>query len=90
MPGMSSAQLIKAVKQLGFEQPPNFIVITGNADKNELESALNTGLVDRFLYKPWSNLELRQMVEDLLQKRELKHRAYFMEQELKKTESAIR
>lgn len=70
MPGMSGSDLLNTLKSFNPSVIPSCVLITAFADHEELASALNTGLVDRFLGKPWNNSELVFIVQELLKKRE--------------------
>lgn len=69
MPAMSGAALLNTLKSVNLPLFPSCVLITGYSDHEELASALNTGLVDRFLGKPWNNSELIFIVQELLKKR---------------------
>jgi len=72
LPDMTGAEFLAEVSALELDDVPECLLITGYSDSDSLESAINTGLVQRFLNKPWKQNELIVAVEDLLQKRILK------------------
>lgn len=74
LPNMSGAEFLAEVKALELDDVPECLLITGYSDSDSLESAINTGIVQRFLNKPWKQNELIVAVQDLLQKRKLKQK----------------
>lgn len=72
LPDMTGAEFLAEVNGLELDDVPECLLITGYSDSDSLESAINTGLVQRFLNKPWKQSELIVAVQDLLQKRKLK------------------
>jgi signal transduction histidine kinase len=61
MPGMTGVELLAELRR----RRPDLagIVLTGYADMQALESAINTANVFRFLRKPWEPAEIRQAIE---------------------------
>lgn len=74
LPDMTGAEFLAEVNGLELDDVPECLLITGHSDSDSLESAINTGLVQRFLNKPWKQSELIVVVHDLLQKRKLKQK----------------
>ena len=70
MPGMSGAELLKHC----FEQYPDMIriLLTGYSDLESAIKAVNEGNIYRYISKPWDNDQLRNIVAEALDTRELK------------------
>ncbi|MEY3433241.1 MAG: hypothetical protein RL131_1177 [Bacteroidota bacterium] len=62
MPKMNGAQLIRQLKSVY----PNihFIMLSGQANSIIVAEMQEEGLVDAFIYKPWDENELIQLVKD--------------------------
>jgi DNA-binding NtrC family response regulator len=65
MPNMSGLELLKQTAELR----PHMVrmILTGYTDVGTLVEAINSGLVYRYLTKPWSNEELRLTVARALE-----------------------
>jgi DNA-binding NtrC family response regulator len=65
MPNMSGLELLKQTAELR----PHMVrmILTGYTDVGTLVEAINSGLVYRYLTKPWSNEELRLTVTRALE-----------------------
>jgi DNA-binding NtrC family response regulator len=62
MPGMTGIELLRQIKEI---QPDTMcILITGYADISVVVTALNEGLVWKYVTKPWDHALLRQIVLD--------------------------
>lgn len=70
MPGMSGAELLKNC----FEQYPQMIriLLTGYSDLESAIKAVNEGNIYRYISKPWDNDQLRNVVAEALENRDLK------------------
>ncbi|MDF1640167.1 HD domain-containing phosphohydrolase [Thalassolituus oleivorans] len=70
MPGMNGAQLLKTC----FETWPQMIrvLLTGYSDLDSAIKAVNEGNIYRYISKPWDNDQLRTMVVEALESRDLK------------------
>jgi len=70
MPGMSGAELLKSC----FEKYPAMIrvLLTGYSDLDSAIKAVNEGNIYRYISKPWDNDQLRDMVAEALESKELK------------------
>ena len=70
MPGMSGAELLKEC----FETYPEMVrvLLTGYSDLDSAIKAVNEGNIYRYISKPWDNDQLRDMVAEVLESRELK------------------
>ena len=70
MPGMSGAELLKTC----FEKYPAMIrvLLTGYSDLDSAIKAVNEGNIYRYISKPWDNDQLRDMVAEALESKELK------------------
>jgi DNA-binding NtrC family response regulator len=61
MPGMSGVQLLRAVRS---SRPyAARLMLTGEADLETAMDAIRSGDIDRFLTKPWDDVELRAALE---------------------------
>jgi DNA-binding NtrC family response regulator len=61
MPGMTGVQLLRAVR---LRKPyVARIMLTGHADLDTAMDAVRSGDIDRFLTKPWDDVELRAVLE---------------------------
>jgi len=66
MPGMTGLQLLRAVRQ---RRPyAARIMLTGHADLDTAMDAIRNRDIDRFLTKPWDDLELRAALEMVCEK----------------------
>ncbi|MCC6329319.1 MAG: response regulator [Acidobacteria bacterium] len=65
MPGMTGLEFLK----LAAERRPQTvrIILTGYTDANDLVDAINSGVVYKYVTKPWVNEELKQTVKRSLQ-----------------------
>lgn len=65
MPGMTGLEFLK----LAAERRPQTvrIILTGYTDANDLVDAINSGVVYKYITKPWINEELKQTVKRALQ-----------------------
>src|ERR671920_981908 len=65
MPGMTGIELLKLIA----DTRPHMVrmILTGYTDVGTLVEAINSGLVYRYLTKPWSNEELRLTVARALE-----------------------
>ena len=57
MPGMTGLQLLREVRRL--KPYAGRIMLTGHADLETAMGAIRQGDIDRFLTKPWDDVELR-------------------------------
>lgn len=71
MPGMTGLEFLK----LAAERRPQTvrIILTGYTDANDLVDAINSGVVYKYVTKPWVNEELKQTVQRSLQHYESTH-----------------
>jgi DNA-binding NtrC family response regulator len=66
MPDMSGLQLLRRIKEYYPEVVR--IVLTGQSDISLASRAVNEGEVYRFFTKPWDDDELRQAIDDALER----------------------
>jgi DNA-binding NtrC family response regulator len=64
MPEMNGVDLLKQAQAAGHKI--NAILLTGNADTSAAFTAIQEGLLDRFLLKPWDDATLRQAVAEVI------------------------
>ncbi|MDP1902118.1 MAG: response regulator [Rubrivivax sp.] len=69
MPGMNGTQLLEQVQRAH----PDIVrvILTGQADLKDTIAAINHGSVYRYLQKPWDDAELKQVVQQGLERRGL-------------------
>lgn len=74
MPEMSGIEFLK----LAAEMRPRVIriIISGYSDVNVLTEAINSGIIYRFISKPWNNEDLQQTVSRALEHYEIIKRQY--------------
>jgi two-component system, probable response regulator PhcQ len=61
MPGMTGLELLRQVRQV--KPQAGRILLTGHADLETAMEAIRRGDIDRFLTKPWNDVELRVALE---------------------------
>lgn len=61
MPGMTGLQLLREVRKL--KPYAGRIMLTGHADLETAMAAIRQGDIDRFLTKPWDDVELRAALQ---------------------------
>jgi DNA-binding NtrC family response regulator len=66
MPGMTGVQLLRAVRSA--KPYVARVMLTGQADLETAMDAIRSGDIDRFLTKPWDDLELRAALEMMCEK----------------------
>ncbi|MDR0310291.1 MAG: sigma-54 dependent transcriptional regulator [Acidobacteriota bacterium] len=88
MPGMTGLELLGRVR----ETKPGIvgIVLTGFAEIGDLIDAINTGKVNKYITKPWSPEDLRLVVRDALEKRELARENERLSAELRAANERLR
>ncbi len=65
MPGMTGSEFLKKAAEM---RPQTVrIILTGYTDASDLVDAINSGVVYRYVTKPWVNEELQQTVKRALQ-----------------------
>src|SRR5690606_27021600 len=71
MPGMNGAELLKQCN----EKYPDMIrfLLTGYADLQSAIKAVNEGNIYRYIAKPWDNDQLRGMVAEAIDLRDLRY-----------------
>jgi signal transduction histidine kinase len=81
MPGMDGVELLARVKQ-GWPEVGR-IMLTGVMDPQMFERAVNRAEVSRFLFKPWSEAQLRTTIAECLERSALRadHRRMAAEHE---------
>lgn len=63
MPGGDGALLAKTLKEMG--QQARVIIVTAVHDNQDVQTALDTGLVQEVLSKPWNSVDLVERVRRL-------------------------
>lgn len=69
MPGMGGAEFLRKVKERSPETVR--LLLTGQADMNEVVSAINGGEIYRYVAKPWDDDEFRQVVKAAVERYDL-------------------
>lgn len=70
MPGMNGIELLSRVHQISPDT--SRLMLSAHSDANEVLAAVNQGAVQRYLLKPWEDLELRRAVSEAVERFELK------------------
>src|SRR5262249_22215936 len=65
MPGMSGVEFLKKAAEMRAATVR--MVLTGYTDVDALVVAINSGIVYRYITKPWSNADLQQTVKRALE-----------------------
>ena len=88
MPVMTGLELLERVREIR----PGIvgIVLTGFAEIRDLLDAINTGKVSKYITKPWSPEDLRHVVRDALEKRELARENERLSAELRTANERLR
>ena len=68
MPGMTGVELFEKIR-LMYPRTTR-ILLSGYIEKSDLENALESELIYKFIAKPWSVKELKMIVADVMQMRE--------------------
>jgi len=74
MPGMTGIEFLKRAAQM--RQHTVRIILTGYTDVNALVEAINSGVVYKYVPKPWVNEDLRQTVTRALEYHEMNKRQH--------------
>jgi len=77
MPGMTGLQFLEEARR----RAPNVfrLLISAYVDTESILSASNTGVVQRFIEKPFGDEELRAVVEEFLDRRQVRERRDYLE-----------
>jgi signal transduction histidine kinase len=88
MPGMSGTELMERIVQ----SYPDIIriLLTGYTDLNALVDAINRGQVYRYISKPWEPEELKIIVQQSIERYELREENRFLIEDLKKKNIELR
>src|SRR5688572_31731981 len=94
MPSMTGSEFLKIAAEM---RPQTVrIMLTGYTDANDLVEAINSGVVYKYLTKPWVNDELKQTVKRALQhyetikaQRQLQARCERLQSRLKTTNEGV-
>lgn len=65
MPGMTGVELLKRASEM--RRQTLRIILTGYTDVNTLVDAINSGVVYKYVTKPWDNTDLKQTVSRALE-----------------------
>src|SRR5437868_9903096 len=79
MPGMSGIDFLKRAAQM--RQHTVRIILTGYTDVNDLVEAINSGIIYKYITKPWINTDLRQSVKRGIEHYEATKKQYLLVQE---------
>jgi len=88
MPGMTGLELLERARKI--KSGVVNIVLTGFAEVDDLIDAINTGIVNKYITKPWSPEDLRIAVRDALEKRELARENERLSAELRAVNERLR
>jgi len=70
MPGMIGAEVLAHARKV--QPDATRIILTGHADLAAATQAINEGGVHRYIAKPWDDEELRQVIREALERRDLR------------------
>ncbi|MBV9242290.1 MAG: response regulator, partial [Acidobacteria bacterium] len=79
MPGMSGVEFLKRAAELRASTVR--MILTGYTDIDALVESINSGVVYRYITKPWSNPDLQQTVKRALEYYEAQRNRFALEQE---------
>ena len=79
MPGMTGVEFLKKAAQLRTSTVR--MILTGYTDIDALVESINSGVVYRYITKPWSNPDLQQTVKRALEFYEVQKKRHSLEQE---------
>jgi response regulator RpfG family c-di-GMP phosphodiesterase len=79
MPGMSGVEFLKKAAEM--RNATVRMILTGYTDIDALVESINSGVVYRYITKPWSNPDLQQTVKRALEFYEVQKRRHALEQE---------
>jgi response regulator RpfG family c-di-GMP phosphodiesterase len=88
MPGMTGVEFLKRAAEM--RSATVRMILTGYTDIDALVESINSGVVYRYVTKPWSNTDLQQTVKRALQFYEVQRRRHSLEQENKRMQHRIR
>ncbi len=88
MPGMSGIDFLKRAAQM--RQQTVRIILTGYTDVNDLVEAINSGIIYKYITKPWINTDLRQSVKRGIEHYEATKKQYLLVQENERLEERLR
>ena len=77
MTGMTGIQLLQNTRRMA--PTVSRILLSGYVDEKAILTASNEGDVQRFLYKPWEEDELRAVVREFIDEREVRERKEYLE-----------
>ena len=87
MPEMDGISFLARVRDMQPEAPR--IILTGYADKENAIKGINEVGLYQYIEKPWDNDELRLVIRNALEKRELVHRLQKKVEEINKAYSEL-
>ncbi len=79
MPGMNGVEFLKKAAELRAATVR--MILTGYTDIDALVESINSGVVYRYITKPWSNPDLQQTVKRALEFYEVQRKRHSLEQE---------
>jgi adenylate cyclase len=84
MPGMTGIEFLKKAAEM--RACTVRIILTGYTDVEALVDSINSGVLYRYITKPWSNTDLSQTVESAVEYYETRRKRHRLEQENKRME----
>jgi response regulator RpfG family c-di-GMP phosphodiesterase len=87
MPGMDGAALLEEIRAMQPESAR--MIVSAFSDFEAVVSALNRSGIERFISKPWDDLDLKQSVKSALEKRDLLAENRRLAQQLMRLEKAL-
>ena len=87
MPVMTGTDLLGHVNKMGLN--PACILLTAYTDLNLLEGAINQGILNRYIHKPWNNQQLISAVRDELERKRLERDNHRLLKEVQQKNDAL-
>ena len=87
MPGMTGIEFLKRAAQM--RQQTVRIILTGYTDVTDLVDAINSGVVYKYITKPWVNTDLLQTIQRAVEHYEATKNHHLLEQENERLENRI-
>lgn len=88
MPVMTGLEFLKQAAQM--RQQTVRIILTGYTDVNDLVAAINSGIIYKYITKPWVNVDLRQTVQRAIEHYEVTKTQHSYKLENERLETRMR
>lgn len=67
MPDMSGVELLKEIKNLYPDIPPNRVMISGYAQPDDIDRAFSEYRLYKFISKPWDEVKLKTLILEAIE-----------------------